>query len=67
MSLYTIAAASLTTRDDHRRRPAVDRGQVLRALALCLVVALAVVATRQSRAAGEPRASRLAAAMAAGG
>ena len=53
MSLYTFAAASLTTADDKKRCPAVDRGQVTRIVAFCLTLALAliVMAHRQSRAA----------------
>lgn len=52
MSLYSIAAASLTTSDDRKRRPAINQGQVLRTLAFCLVCAVAlVVMHRQSHAA----------------
>ena len=53
MSLYTIAAASLTTHDDRTRRPAIDPGMVARTLVLCLLAALALVLMhRQSHAAG---------------
>ena len=52
MSLYTIAAASLTTHDDRKRRPAVDAGMIARTLVLSLLAALALmVMHRQSHAA----------------
>ena len=53
MSLYTFAAANLTTADDRKRCPAVDKGQVIRTIAFCLTLAAAllVMAHRQSQAA----------------
>lgn len=46
MSLYLIATTSLTTPADRRRRPALDHGQLGRALGLCVIafLALAVMA-----------------------
>lgn len=41
MSLYSFAEASLTTRNDRRRRPAIDAGQIARTL---LLLALAIAA-----------------------
>ncbi len=44
MSLYSFAEANLTTSADRKRRPFVDKGQIIRTLVLCslLLVALAV-------------------------
>ncbi len=53
MSFYTFAAANLTTADDRKRSPTVNKGQVARVIAFCLTLAvvLIVMAHRQSHAA----------------
>ena len=53
MSLYSFAAANLTTDDDRQRRPAVNRAQIVRTLAffLAVVAALVVMSRSQSHAA----------------
>ncbi len=53
MSLYTLAAASLTTSRDRNRHPAANRGQIARTLLLTLVLALValVLLHRQGHAA----------------
>ena len=43
MSFYTFTAANLTTAADRRRRPAIDSGQVTRALVFLFAAALALV------------------------
>ena len=52
MSLYTFAAASLTTHDDRKRDPAINKGQLVRTIVFCLTLAalLIVMAGRQSHA-----------------
>lgn len=52
MSLYTIAAANLTTADDRRRRPAVDGGQITRTLVLCLFVAVGLAGAQRAAHSG---------------
>ena len=53
MSLYSFAAANLTTADDRKRRPCINKGQATRIVAfwLILAVALVLMAHRQSHAA----------------
>ena len=49
---FTFTAASLTTRDDRRRRPALTPGQIARTLLLLLACAAALAAmTRRGEAA----------------
>ena len=43
MDLYTLAAASLTTTADRKRRPNVDLGQVARTLTLVFGLAMSLV------------------------
>ena len=43
MDLYTLAAASLTTTADRKRRPVVDVGQVARTFALVFGLAMSLV------------------------
>ena len=52
MSLYTFAAANLTTAADRKRRPIINQGQILRTVILCalVVIALAVVSNRSHAA-----------------
>ena len=47
MSLYSFAAANLTTTADRKRKPALDKGQALRTLCLCLIVLFAVMLVSQ--------------------
>lgn len=42
MSLYTFAATNLTTSDDRKRQPAIDKGQITRTLILCALVLIAL-------------------------
>ena len=53
MSFYTFATGSLTTTRDQSRQPVVNKGQVIRTLALCIAIAavLLVISHKQSRAA----------------
>ena len=48
MSLYTFTTETFTTAADRKRRPAIDRGQIVRTLALCVLslVALVIMARR---------------------
>lgn len=55
MSLYTIAAASLTTNDDRKRRPAIDQGMIVRTLVLCLLAAVALAVMHRWSHAEESR------------
>ena len=49
---FTFTAATLTTRDDHRRRPALNLGQIARTLLLLLACAAALgLMTRHGEAA----------------
>ena len=43
MSFYTFAETSLTTTADRKRRPGVDKGQIARTIALCIIVFVAYV------------------------
>lgn len=43
MSLYTFAAANLTTAVDRERRAAIDRGQITRTLILCALLLVALI------------------------
>lgn len=54
MSLYTFATSNFTTESDRRHRAFVDRGQLIRTLALFSIVlaALALLASRSDAVEG---------------
>lgn len=57
MSLYSFAAANLTTPDDRKRRPAVNFGQITRTLILLTLMLATLTLAKQlshAAAAGEP-------------
>lgn len=56
MSLYTFATSNFTTESDARRRAFIDRGQLIRTLALfsIFLTALILVASRSDAVEGGP-------------